>query len=183
MHGEVWIEWCIAWLYMLTAYFSWQRWRYSKLQPKLGPEGCFWLLLAAVLVIFGINKIADLQTVLLASLKSLALSLNLAEAKLTLKVALAGAILGGSLLSATWLVWRFRNVFRLYPLTLLGLAGLASYYLARAADFLGFALPMPLAAGTWGLEAVGLVILQVVVGRPQAESVAQAESMAPREKQ
>jgi len=165
MYGPVLIEWCISLLYLLTAILSLHRSRHAKRTSDLGPERWFWLLLTGILVFFGLNKIADLQTVLLASLKSLAISLDLPHAKQTLKLALAGAILGLSLCSAGWLVWRFRNILGRYPLALLGLTCLASYYLVRAADFLGFALPDSLARETWIVEAVGLVILLAVVGR------------------
>jgi hypothetical protein len=165
MYGQVLIEWCISLLYLLTAILSLHRSRYAQRTSELDLEKWFWQLLAGMLVFFGINKIADLQTVLLTSLKSLALSLDLAHAKQSLKLALAAAIVGLSLCSAGWLIWRFRNVLARYPLALLGLTCLAGYYLVRAADFLGFALSNSLASQTWILEAVGLVILLAVAGR------------------
>ncbi len=166
MQSQVLIERCICLLYMLTAGVSIRRWRNAQLlRSRLDSDEWFWLLLASFLVVFGINKIADLQTLVLFSLKSWALALNLDHAKLTLKMAFAGAILGGSVSVAGWLIWRFRDLLRRNPLTLLGLACLASYYLIRAADFLGFALPVSLAAATWIVEVTGLVILQAVVVR------------------
>ena len=150
MHSKILVEWCIFFLYMLASGLSVRRWRYFNLRSDFRSEGWFWLLLASILLVFGINKIADLQTFVLSGLRSMALVFNLTQIKLTLKMAFVGAILGGSFLSAGWLIWQFRILFRRYPFVLLGLASLAGYYLVRAADF---------------LEVVGLLILLIVVWR------------------
>jgi hypothetical protein len=171
MHSEVLLEWCIFFLYMFASSLSLRRWHCLNLRSDFRSEGWFWLLLAAILLVFGINKIADMQSVVLDSLKSLAFALHLGQAKMALRKALAGAILGGCLLSAGCLIWRFRNLFRRYCFIPLGLATLAGYYLVRAADFLGFALPTPFASRTWVLEVVGLAILLSVVGRIPIEIV------------
>jgi hypothetical protein len=165
MHSKILVEWCIFFLYMLASGLSVRRWRYFNLRSDFRSEGWFWLLLASILLVFGINKIADLQTFVLSGLRSMALVFNLTQIKLTLKMAFVGAILGGSFLSAGWLIWQFRILFRRYPFVLLGLASLAGYYLVRAADFLGLAMPIPLASRTWVLEVVGLLILLIVVWR------------------
>lgn len=165
MQSDVIIEWCTCMLYMLAASSAIRCWWKIQSPSNFDAERRQWLLLASFLVVFGINKVADLQTIVLSSLKAWALFLNLAHAKLMLKMVLAGVILLASLIVAGWLLGRLRNLLQCYPLILLGLACLASYYLVRAADFLGWKLPKPIASEMWILEVVSLIMLVTVVGQ------------------
>ena len=153
------MEWTVGALYGIAAIASAFRWRHSWSINKAESEHSFWLVLTVGLALFGMNKVADLQTPLLGTLKRVAQALELEAFRSELKSLLLVAVSLGTLVAASVLLVCFRRSPRRYWSVGLGGLVLGSYYVIRAAAFLNLAPAALHDTRVAILEIAGLLII------------------------
>lgn len=153
--------WPVGALYGLAAIASAFRWRHSWRINRAKAEHSFWLVLTVGLALFGMNKLADLQTPLLRTLKRVAQTLGLEAFRSELKSLLLVAVVVGTVMVATGLLVCFRKALRRHWDVGLGGLVLGSYYVIRAAVFLNLAPAALHDPRVALLEIAGLLIILI----------------------
>lgn len=154
------IEWWILTLYLAAALATfWRAIYFAEQEPAGTNPRTFWLSIAAGLTVFGANKLADLQTILLFSLKHLAFKLELANARQELKMIFLATICGFALAVTIGFLWYARKQFARQPGIMLGLACLSCYYVFRAATILRYPDWEAFWPSSWILEVSGTSLI------------------------
>ncbi|WP_145354296.1 hypothetical protein [Roseimaritima multifibrata] len=115
--------------------------------------------MSVVLLLFGVNKIADLQTYLLKTLKLLALEVGIREYRLPLKVVFL-AVVGAMALLALVALGRWgRNSTPKSRWLACGVGCLMCYYLLRAGGSVTRHMSLIGPESIWPLEVLGILLV------------------------
>jgi len=156
----IYVEWMICILYMIAAALAW---RCAKMRRTLAPRQDravqFWTFVGIALFVFGVNKIADLQSYLLEGLKALALETHLRVYRDPLKI-LFLTIVGAIAFPALVTLSRRARESTTQPRWLVGGAVcLIGYYLLRAGGSVSDSLRFIGPSRLWPLEAIGILLI------------------------
>lgn len=94
-----------------------------------------WLLVCAAMVLLGLNKQLDLQTLFTEVMRDLFLKLDLYEQRYRFQVAFIGVMAVGSLVAIAGLTYLFRNVLQRALGAVIGLGVVVTFVVVRAASF------------------------------------------------
>ncbi|GAB5405579.1 MAG: hypothetical protein Aurels2KO_38100 [Aureliella sp.] len=169
MNYDIVEEWGVMLLYMLCAGLAFRRFRQARpAEPPAAVESGasrFWLLLAIGLFLMGINKVADLQTPFIESLKSAAKIAQIDGYKPLLRVLLF-AVLGGVGLAFSIVVFRkFASQLRSNIGLFFGLSCLGLFYLVRTTSIVGIAFKHNYWFNAWPLEVFSLLAIAVFTSK------------------
>ena len=130
--------WIITVAYFVAAFLCWRAGLAEKKQSLISefPKNYWlWFGLAAVLLVLGINKQLDLQTLLISLGRGIAIECGWYDSRRQIQI---DFVLLAALFSSIFflgLMWRFKGCWRQYWLILSGLLFIALFVLIRAASF------------------------------------------------
>lgn len=107
----------------------------ANFSEKLGENYQFWLYLAALLLLLGVNKQLDVQSWFTETLKDSALKHGWYEQRKPLQIAFIVALGIGMLIALVTFRLFLANTWRNYKLTWVGIVFLCAFILIRAASF------------------------------------------------
>ena len=169
------VGWLTVVAYAVAAYFAYRAYRNCvahahTLRDRAPAEAhaqrllaSLWLLVLVAMVLLGINKQLDLQTLFTQTMRAIFFRLDLYEQRRKFQVAFIGAIAGVAMLTVVGLTYVFWRVLRRAIGAVIGLAVVVSFVVIRAASFHHVDLylksgPFPLNVF---LELGGVIVLAV----------------------
>jgi predicted RNA-binding Zn-ribbon protein involved in translation (DUF1610 family) len=124
--------WLTVAAYLLAAFLCFKQ---SGVVKTQGGEPRFWLVLAIILFLLGVNKQLDLQSWLTQSLRDSAHAHGWYQYRRTVQFAFIAALGGGMLIVLLSLRLFLANSWRHYKLVWVGIALLCTFIVMRAASF------------------------------------------------
>lgn len=167
------LGWTTVGAYAVAAWLSWEAARraartaqtVARLAPVHAADqralAAFWTGACALLLLLGVNKQLDLQSLLTQVGRDLAIAQGWYETRHRVQVAFVVGLAGLALLAGAGVAWRLRRVLGRIAGPLLGLAAIAVFVVVRAASFhhvdlhlRGGPLPLNLVFELGGIAAV-----------------------------
>jgi hypothetical protein len=127
--------WLITAAYLVAFLFCgiYARQTYRISSIKSGRHDVFWWILAAIMLLMGINKQLDFQCLLISIIKRTAQNRQWYPQRQILQVWFIAGVAIFGLILLIWLGWKFRRFWRQYGLALLGILLLITFIIIRAA--------------------------------------------------
>jgi hypothetical protein len=133
VHDPTVMGWVTTIAYFIAAALCWRAWageRYAKIgAPR------FWLLLTVVMLVLGVNKQLDFQTLLIGVGRSAARGEGWYERRRLVQAAFVVALASSAIAAMAWVLWWVRFCWRRYLPALLGMLIVAFFVLLQAASF------------------------------------------------
>jgi hypothetical protein len=107
----------------------------AKRELREGEFGRFWLVLAVLLLLLGVNKQLDLQSWLTQFGRDLALSQGWYGQRQGVQIVFIVIMMLGGVLALLWGSWRWRDLWQMHSWACVGLVLLGVFVLVRAASF------------------------------------------------
>jgi hypothetical protein len=126
--------WLTVAAYFLAAWLCWRTWQAERRCPS-SAKPMFWLLATAFLVLLGINKQLDLQTLITQLARRWVRAAGWMDERRQLQLLFILCVIGVAFFITLALAWWLRSSLRRNGLALLGLAVLAAFVAIRAASF------------------------------------------------
>lgn len=128
--------WLTVVCYFAAAYQCYRAWQKAR---SLGPNAYrlsyAWLVLLAGMVLLGINKQLDLQSLLTVIARQNAKDYGWYENRRTFQAALIGVLILGGLAGGAWIAWYMRKHLKHFGWAAAGAVFLAVFVVVRAASF------------------------------------------------
>ena len=149
------LDWVVMAAYLLAAALAWRAGRGAQVGERR-----FWLLVAALLVFLGTNKLLDLQALLTAAARENARASGWFEYRRTIQLGFVVTLAGGAVLGGVIAVWLTRRMAATIKVALAGLALVGVAVLLRAGAFNHFGALAALDIGALR-ELPGIAVIAV----------------------
>lgn len=165
--------WLITAAYLITSVFCGVcAWRTDRISPisRSRHHRLFWWSLAVIMLIMGINKQLDLQSLFIAVIKKMALAQGWYSQRRIFQMWFIAGIAISGLILLIWLGWKLKRLWRQYGLALFGILLLITFVIIRAeplnhvAKFPGSQSVMGLINSILELAGIGLVVISALMG-------------------
>lgn len=128
-------------------------------------QSAFWYLFALLLFALGVNKQADLQSLVTLLGRDIAQDMGFYQVRRNLQFIFVVALAGSAALSIGFGLWRIRRWALCYWIAVVGLAVQATFVVGRAASFHHVSTNLTIASGELKLrllfESLGLALIMV----------------------
>ena len=165
--------WLITAAYLITSVFCGIcAWRTDRISPidRSGYHRVFWWSLAVIMLIMGMNKQLDLQSLLIVVIKQIAQNQKWYSKRHILQIWFAAGIAIFSMVLLIWLGWKLKRLWRQYGLAIIGIVLLIAFviitiaHVHRMNQFLGLQPGDRLIKSIFEISGIVLVGISALMG-------------------
>jgi hypothetical protein len=165
--------WLITMAYLITSMFCGiYAWRIDRISPvnRTCYHRAFWLSLAVIMLIMGINKQLDLQCLFIAVVKKIALTQGWYSQRRIFQMLFVAFVAVFGMIVLIWVGWKLKRLWRQYGLALFGILLLIIFVFVRAtpvqyvAKSPGWRPVMRMINSVLELTSIGLIGIAALMG-------------------